>query len=136
MGRLIERASKAPAGQTPPNAHAVEMADSTDPVLDALWERVLAAWEEDHPHRALLDHALHTQALPEIARRYRALVDDPQKGGRAKKKVDAIVVAATHLLLSTKTPRPGRVPLPITLSAFGLCIAMLGWLAWAVWGAR
>ncbi|MGA3119800.1 MAG: hypothetical protein ABSF69_03425 [Polyangiaceae bacterium] len=112
------------------------MADSTDPVLDALWQRVLAAWEEDKAHGALLDHALHTESLPEIARRYRALVDDPQKGRGAKKKVDAIVVAATHLLLSTRTPRPVRVPLPITLSAFGLSVAMLGWLAWAVWGVH
>jgi hypothetical protein len=109
---------------------------ATDPVLDALWDRVLTAWDEDKPHAALLDHALRVQALPEVAGRYRSLVDDPARGPTAKKKLDLIVLTATQSLLAMKTPPPVKIPLPITLSAFGVCLLLLGWLAWALWGPR
>jgi hypothetical protein len=105
-----------------------------DPVLDALWKRVMEAWEDDSTHAAALDHALRAQQLPELSGRYRALVDDPDKGAVAKKRLDAIVVAATQMLMSMKTPAPGKVPLPITLSAVGVCALLLLWLAYAMWG--
>ena len=108
--------------------------EPTDAVLDALWKRVLKAWDDDKTHAALLDHAMRAERLPDIAGRYRALADDPDKGPLAKKKLDAIVLAATQMLLSMKTPKPGKVPLPITLSAFGICAVLLLWLAWAVFG--
>jgi hypothetical protein len=108
--------------------------DPKDPVLDALWARVMEAWDDDKPHHAALEHALRVQALPDLAGRYRALVDDPAKGPRAKKRLDAIVVAATQMLMSMKTPKPGKVPLPITLTAFAICVLLLSWLGWAVWG--
>lgn len=107
-------------------------AEPDDPVLEALWTRVLEAWDDDKPHAALLEHAVRTQALPEVAGRYRALVDDPEKGAKAKKKVDAVVVAATQMLMAMKTPKPGKVPLSITLTAFAICMLLLGWLAWAI----
>jgi hypothetical protein len=108
--------------------------EGKDPVLDALWARVLESWDDDKTHAALLEHALRSQALPEIAGRYRALTDDPQKGEVAKKKLDGIVAAATQMLMSMKTPKPGKVPLPMTLSAFGVAGLLLAWLAWALWG--
>ncbi len=49
------------------------------------------------PHQAALTYALQTERLPDIAGRYRALLDDPEEGARAKKKIDGIVVAATQL---------------------------------------
>jgi hypothetical protein len=110
--------------------------EGSTPVLDALWKRVLEAWDDNATHAALLDYAVRAQALPEIAGRYRALVDDPQRGPVAKKKLDGIVVAATQMLMSMKTPNPGKVPLPITLTAFAVCALMLGWLALALWGKR
>jgi hypothetical protein len=110
--------------------------DVSDPVLEALWKRVLDAWEDDHAHAALLEHGLRSHALPDLAGRYRALAEDPVKGPIAKKRLDAIVIAATDMLWSMKTPKPGKVPLPITLSALGVSMALLGWLAWAVWGGR
>lgn len=116
---------------------AVQEPASTDRVLDALWERVLAAWGDEKAHAAVLDHALRANLLPEIAGRYRALVDDPEKGPVAKKKLDALVLAATNMLFSTKTPKPGQgVPIQITLSAFGICVALLAWLAFALMGSR
>jgi hypothetical protein len=107
-----------------------------DPVLEVLWDRVLAAWEDERPHAALLEHALRAQALPELAGRYRSLVDDPARGPAAQKKLDLIVLTATQSLLAMKTPKPAKIPLPITLSAFGVCALLLGWLAWALWGPR
>jgi hypothetical protein len=107
-----------------------------DPVLDALWERALAAWDDDKPHGALLEHALRSQTLPELAGRYRSLALDPQRGAAAKKKLELIVLTATQSLMAMKTPKPAKIPLPITLSAFGVCALLLGWLAWALWGPR
>jgi hypothetical protein len=108
--------------------------DSADPVLDALWKRVLDSWDDDRTHAALLEHAVRAQALPEIAGRYRALTADAARGARAKAKLDAVVLAATQMLLSTKTPKPGKTPLSITLSAAAVCLLLLGWLALAVLG--
>lgn len=110
--------------------------DSNDRVLEALWKRVLEAWDDDRTHAAIIDHALRSQSLPDLASRYRGLVEDAEKGELAKKKLDAIVVAATNLLFSQRTPAPGKVPLPITLSGFGVCFVLLAWLAWALWGRR
>jgi hypothetical protein len=111
------------------------MADDThDPLFDALWERVLSGWDDDKAHSAVLDHAIRTHALPELAGRYRPLASDPNKGEIAKKKLDAIVIAATQMLMSMRTPKPGKVPLPITLSAVAVSMIMLAWLAFALWG--
>lgn len=98
--------------------------------LDALWERTLEAWDDDATHAALLEDALRTETLPEVAGRYRALLDDATKGTRAKAQIDAIVLAATSLLFSKKTPAPGKTPWPITLSAVGVCLLLFSWLAW------
>jgi hypothetical protein len=111
-------------------------APDPDPVLEALWQRALAAWDDDKIHVAVLEYALRAQALPEVAGRYRALVGDPERGARAQKRLDALVAAVTATLFATKTPKPGKVPLSITLSAFGVCALLLGWLAWALWGSR
>jgi len=106
-----------------------------DAILEALWDRALRAWDDEKIHSALLDHALRSNALPEIAGRYRALLDDPDRSAIAKKRIDAIVVAASSMLLSTKTPRSDQpVPIAITLTAFGICVVLLGWVALALWG--
>jgi hypothetical protein len=115
---------------------AEEPAEPTHQGLDVLWQRVVDAWDDDKAHKALLELAVRTQALPEIAARYRGLADDPERGARAREKLDAIVIAATQLLLSTKTPRPGKTPLSITLSAFGVAALLLAWLAYALWPHR
>ena len=107
-----------------------------DPVLEELWKRVLENWDDDKKHGALLEHAVRTHALPEIAGRYRLLLGDPARAALAQKKITAIVTAATEMLVSMRTPRPGKVPLPITLSAVAICLAMLSWLALALWGRR
>jgi hypothetical protein len=103
-----------------------------DEALEALWQRVIEAWSDDKTHGALLEYALRTEHLPEIAGRYRALKDDPEKGERADQRLNAIVVAATQLMMSMKTPARTKVPLPITLSAFGIFLFALFFLGYAL----
>jgi hypothetical protein len=107
--------------------------ETGDLVFDTLWSRVLEAWDEDRTHAALIDYALRAQRLPEAAGRYRALVGDPAKGALAKKKLDAIVIAATQMMLAMKSP-PGRgkVPWPITLSALAIAAFILGLIAYGL----
>ncbi len=100
-----------------------------DPIFEALWARVLEAWDDEKTHAALLDHALREQRLPDAAGRYRTLKDDPAKGPLATKKLGAIVLAATQLLFAMKTPPRARVPLPVTITAAVFCVVTLLWLA-------
>jgi phage terminase large subunit-like protein len=105
-----------------------DVTDPTSPAdagFEALWQRVLEDWDDDKPHAALIEFALRTEQLPEAASRYRALKNDPAKAERAQKRLDAIVVAATALMMSMKTPPRTKVPLPITLSAFGIFLFAL-----------
>jgi phage terminase large subunit-like protein len=96
-----------------------------DPGLEALWQRVLDHWDDDKTHAALIEFALRTEQLSEAAGRYRKLKDDPAKAASAQKRLDAIVVAATQLMMSKKTPPRTKVPLSITLSAFGIFLFAL-----------
>jgi hypothetical protein len=101
---------------------------SPDVLFEALWTRTLEAWDDDKPHAALLDHALKNEKLPDLAGRYRSLKNDPEKGARAQKKIDGIVVAATQMLMATKTPPRTKTPWQWTASA-GLMLAIVcAWL--------
>ncbi len=99
-----------------------------DAIFDALWARVLDAWDDDKPHRALLEHALRAEKLPDLAGRYRALKDDPDKGVRAQKKIDGIVAAATQLLMATKMPPRTKTPWQWTASAAIMFALVSSWL--------
>lgn len=121
----------------PPAGHGPDDPAATDDlVFETLWGRVLEAWEDDRPHNAVLDYALRAQKLPELAGRYRALVlqGDAQKTERANKRLDGIVLAATELMLSTKSPPLQKPPPAITLTAFAIAAALLALLAWQVFG--
>jgi hypothetical protein len=104
-----------------------------DAVFEALWARVLEAWDDDKPHAALLEYALKGQHLPEAAGRYRALKDDPSKAARAQKKLDGIVVAATQLMFATKSaPARTKAPWQITMAAFVFLAFVLVMIAYGV----
>lgn len=106
--------------------------EDEDAVLDGLWKRVLEAWDDDKPHQAALTYALQTEKLPVIAGRYRKLADDPAKGPRAKKKIDGIVVAATQLLMATKTPPREKVPWQWTASVAVVFVLVVSFLAYKI----
>jgi hypothetical protein len=105
----------------------------SDPAFEALWLRVLEAWDDDKTHSAALEYALTTERLAVLAGRYRALKEDAIKGKRAQKALDAIVVAATALMMSMKTPSRTKLPLPITLSAIGIFLFSLLFFLYALW---
>lgn len=102
-----------------------------DPIFEALWEKVLASWDDDKVHGSLLEYAITSERLPDIAGRYRALKDDPDKGTRAQKRLDAIVLAATQMMMSMKTPESAAIPKSITWSAFGIFLCVMLFLAYA-----
>lgn len=91
---------------------------SADALFEALWARTLEAWDDDKPHAAILEHALRTEKLPDLSGRYRALTSDPDKGPRAKEKIDRIIAAATSMLFATKTPERTKTPWQWSAAAF------------------
>ncbi len=101
-----------------------------DEGFEALWQNVLDHWDDDKPHAAFIEFALRTGQLPVAAGRYRAMMDDPFRAERAPTRLDAIVVAATQLMMSMKSPPRTKVPLPITLSAFGIFLFTLCFVAY------
>jgi hypothetical protein len=112
--------------------------NATEAVLDALWGRVMEAWEDDKPHHALLEYAIREQKLPDVAGRYRAVKEkDAEKAARAQKKLDGIVIAATQMLMAMKSP-PDRYKLPpsVMTVVFVVSLLVLGWLAYAVFHRR
>ena len=104
------------AAATPASSDLVALGDK-DAIFDLLWQRTLEAWDDDKPHQAMLEHALKSEKLPDLAGRYRALKDDPEKGARAQKKIDALVLAATQMMMATKTPPRTKTPWQWTASA-------------------
>jgi hypothetical protein len=102
---------------------------SGDELFEALWKRCLESWDDDKPHMALLDHALKTETLPDLAGRYRKIKEtDPDKAARADKKINGIVVAATQILMSQKTPPRTKTPLSWTLTVGIIVIVVCLWM--------
>lgn len=139
-----EAKTEASKGDEPASAEAkLDAKDATakgdepaDPIFEALWSRVVEAWDDDKTHAAVLDHALREQRLPDLAGRYRALENDAAKGERAKKKLGAIVVAATQMLFAMKTPARAKTPPVITIATALLCLATLAYLAFLILRSR
>lgn len=99
-----------------------------DEALDTLWNLALEDWNEPKRHAALLQLALGTNRLPDLAGRYRALKDDAERGPVAKKRLDAIVAAATQLLMSTASPRKAKTPPIVMLGAIVFFLFGFAWL--------
>jgi hypothetical protein len=109
----------------------MSLTDEKDPLLEALWQKTLEAWDDEKRHAACLEHALREKKLPDLAGRYKALKDDPDKGELAKKRIDAILTAATQMMLTMKTPRPTKTPSWLFWSAFLTCLVMALYVAYA-----
>lgn len=117
-----------PSSSTPDALEELVALGDRDAIFEALWKRCLEAWDDDKPHGAILEHALKNEKLPDLAGRYRALSDDSEKGPRAKKKIDALVMAATQMLMSTKTPARTKTPWQWTAAAAFMFAIVCGWL--------
>ncbi len=103
-----------------------------DALFEALWRRVDEAWDDDKPHVAILEHAIRSELLPELAGRYRAQKEVAGREERAKKKLDGIVIAATHMLMATKSEMPKKAPWQLTASVAVVCVVVLVWLAFKI----
>jgi hypothetical protein len=103
-----------------------------DAIFEALWKRCLEAWDDDKPHQAILEHSLKSEKLPDLAGRYRSLKDDAEKGPRAQKKIDGIVLAATQMLMATKTPAVTKTPWTWTAAAVAFFAITITYLVWAL----
>jgi hypothetical protein len=100
--------------------------------FEALWQRVLDAWDDDKVHAALMEYATRTEQLAELAGRYRKLTDDPEKTERAKKKLDGVVAAATALLMAMKTPARTKTPWTWNVTVGIVCAAVMMFLAYKI----
>jgi hypothetical protein len=125
-------AAQPPAAAVVPAPVPVHEETTDDPLFEVLWAKVISSWDDDKTHGAALEYSLQAERLPDLAGRYRALVGHPEKGERAKKRLDAIVIAATQMMMSMKTPTNVKVPLPITLSVAGLFLAAVLFVAYAM----
>ena len=103
-----------------PGAQEAAAEPTGDAVFDAMWKRVEETWDDDKIHNAILEYSVSNERLPDLAGHYRVLSDDPARAERAKKRLDAIILAATSLMMSMRTPTTTKVPLSITLSVAGL----------------
>lgn len=121
-----------PASSTD-SASAPSTDDATpDALFEALWRRVDEAWDDDKPHVAILEHAIRSELLPELAGRYRSQKEVAGREERAKKKLDGIVIAATHMLMATKSEPPKKAPWQLTASVAIVCVVVLVWLAFKI----
>jgi hypothetical protein len=130
-----EDAKSEDAKSDPPASAPIADSDDgadKDAVFEALWARVLEAWDDDKPHAAILQHAIKQQMMPNLAGRYRKLKDDEAKGARAQKKIDGIVIAATQMLMATKTPPRTKTPWQWTATAAAVFLIVMAYLLYAI----
>jgi hypothetical protein len=101
------------------------MAES-DPILDALWAKVLEDFAAPRAHQAFIDHCRQSERLPEAAKRYRdhkerLAEDDEAARAEADRRLGAIAMLAMAQLDANRSP-PGRSRL---LQALTLVMAIL-----------
>ncbi len=101
----------------------------TDPVLDALWKKVTADFDDDRAHLAFIEHCQNTQQLLEAAVRYRGMAGDHARGAQAERRLASIAALALAGLETTRMPeRPGitvAVRLLLIVLFLGGSIALL-----------
>ena len=107
------------------------MSGATDPALEALWKRVIDAWDEDATHAAFLEHCRQSGQLVEAAVRYRGMAFDHARAAVAKKKLNAVLLLAmAELDVSRRTERrPASHAASYALIAFFVA-ATIGLLAY------
>ena len=76
-----------------------------DDPTESAWIELLADWDNDDRHKGFVGLARASARLPDAARRYRALLDDPTRGAGAKRGLDRVLGVAMQAL----TPQPRDV---------------------------
>ncbi len=81
----------------------------SDPLLEALWKKVVDNWDDDAAHRAFIEHCASSEKLAEGAARYRGMSGDRERGEQAQKRLAAIAAVAMARL-ETLRSREKRAP--------------------------
>lgn len=86
------------------------MGGQRDPVLEALWKRVLDDWEAEDSHHKFLEYCRAHEQLVEAAVRYRGMSGDHARAELAGRKLKAVALLAMSRLEAARTRPPvGRV---------------------------
>lgn len=114
-----------------------------DPILEALWKRVLERWDERSPHDAFLSACHERELLGEAAARYRAVAEgrevpsgDEQlaeaRREQARKRLGAVSLLAMQSLEATRQPRTPTTPRWLVAVAAIATVAAFAWLLWVL----
>lgn len=110
------------------------MAEPTaqDPI-DAAWVTLLDQWSDPERHRRFVALARTLDRLPDAARRYRAVADDPARSERARDALDQILkVAMLSLTQVRREPAPPRFRYVIPVGVAMLAVVALMFLSRAL----
>lgn len=114
-----------------------------DPILEALWKRVLERWDERAPHDAFLSACHERELLGHAAAQYRAVAegqqapagDDQQDEARreqARKRLGAITMLAMQALEATRQPAKPATPRWVWVLVGVTTASAFAWLAWVL----
>lgn len=101
----------------------------SDPILEALWKRVLDAWDDERTHGTFLQHCAETGQLGEAAARYKGMAGDRDRGAIANKRLEAVALLATQTMLAARTEPSSTLPRWLLFAAAFLFAALAGWFA-------
>ena len=94
-----------------------------DPILEALWKRVLDDFENGAAHAAFIEHCQTTNQLLEAAVRYRGMAGDHARGAHAGRKLASIAALAMASLETTRMPERQSMTLAVRLALIALFVA-------------
>lgn len=110
-----------------------------DPVAEALWSKVVEAWDDEGAHRKFMAHCQATEQLAEAARLYRTQVhpdgpeaDEPGRQADARKRLGAVAILAMATLDATRQGRDDPKTTPALVRGLGVAmfLGLLLALAW------
>lgn len=111
------------------------MQQEPDQALDALWERVLEAFDDEARHAAFLEYCQRADRLLDAATRYRQASSDSAHAAAAQthlKRVAAIAMSKLERPASADARRTGRVRSSAVLAL--VAMAIIGLLAYLASG--
>jgi hypothetical protein len=110
------------------------MTDPTPSPGDAAWAELLGRWDDPAAHRALLSGCADLEALAEVGRRYRAVLEERPADPMAREMKGEILKRATVIGLSqlprTRPPtfRSGVWPRRLILGGVLAVATALSWM--------
>ncbi|HTT72377.1 MAG TPA: hypothetical protein VMG32_14220 [Anaeromyxobacteraceae bacterium] len=101
--------------------------------MEVAWSEVLSRWGEEEAHLHLLDLARDLEALAEVGRRYRGVLEARPEDPMALRFRDEVVKRATAIALSSLPRAAPPRALPPLLRRAALVAVALASLAAALW---